>query len=291
LAEAIAGNPYANLKLQPGDIINVLSSKDVRNPTRKGIVYVFIDGEVNRPGVYELSPRSTLHDAIKIAGNITQDAYLYGLELDRESVKKRQKAALNQMLDNIQQSLLSQANGSISSALGSEQMGMRKEILAQQQAFIDKMKQVTPTGRIILNISPKNTALTSLPNLTLENGDTIHIPATPSTVDVIGQVYNPATFIYDSKETLDDYLNKAGTANKFADTSSIYVLRANGTLYSKQQSGWFNAFYTQRLYAGDAIIVPQKIDFTTFTKNLMDWTQVLANFGLGIAAINQLNRR
>jgi len=288
LEQAIAGDKDHNLELQPGDVINILSSKDIRTPARKGVVYVFIDGEVNRPGAYELEPGQTLVDAIKTAGGITPDAYLYGMELDRQSVKLRQKAALSQMLDNLQQTLLSQANNSVSAAISPDEANMQNQILTQQQVFINKLRQLKPSGRVVLSFLSDTVKVNTLPTVTLENGDTIYVPPKPNTIDVIGQVYNPATFIYSRDETVGDYLDEAGTTNNFADTSGIYVLHADGTLYSKQQSGWFSAFNSQHLYAGDAIVVPQKIQFDSLTKNLIDWTQILANFGLGVAAIQQL---
>lgn len=289
LESAIAGDPKNNLALQPGDIINVLSAKDVRSPSRKGILYVFIDGEVNRPGVYELKSGDKLLDAVAKAGGTTKDAYIYGLELDRQSVKKRQKAALMSMLDNIQQSLLAQATSAIQSIGGPATGNTMPQIVAQQQAFIEKLRQVTPSGRIVLGLKNDKVTLDKLPNMILENGDTIYIPTLPNTVDVIGQVYNPSTFAYNKHNSVGDYINQAGTTNDFADNSSIYVLHADGTLYSKQQSGWFNSFSSQKVYPGDVVVVPQDIQFSTLTTNLINWTQILANFGLGVAAIRQLN--
>ncbi len=288
LAKALESDPSNNLLLKPGDIINIVSSKDVKYPTENFPIYVFIDGEVNNPGVYQLAAGSKLLDAINAANGISNKAYLYGIELDRDSVRKKQKFELGQMLDNAQQSLLSQANNSISSSINSDSVTMKNQILAQQQAFIDKMRQLEPTGRILLNIKPDCTNLKNIPNIDLENGDSINIPPIPNTVDVIGQVYNPATFIFDDKANVNDYLDKAGTPNQFADTSSIYVLRANGTLYSKHQAGWFGVFGGASLNPGDSIVVPQKIEFDSFTKNLMDWSQILANFGLGVAAVKQI---
>jgi hypothetical protein len=43
---------------------------------------------------------------------------------------------------------------------------------------------------------------------------------------------------------------------------------------------------------GDTIVVPEKLDKTTawskFTQGAREWTQILANFGLGAAAIKTL---
>lgn len=288
LGLAIDGDSKNNIVLQPGDVINVLSSKDMVSPIQNSMINVFIDGEVATPGIYQFNSGSTIQDAIEAAGGITNDAYLYGIDFDRETVKKQQTAALNQMLDNVQQSLLSQAANSASQVNANGTSSTTQVVLAQQQAFIDKLRTLKPTGRVVLGLSPNKVTLADLPKVKLENGDAIHIPARTNTINVLGQVYNPATFIYNEKKSVGDYIDMAGTPNSFADTSSIYVLHADGTLYSKQQAGWFGAFNSLKIYPGDAIVVPQSIQFMTLQQNLINWTQILANFGLGIAAINQL---
>lgn len=285
LALALQGDPSNNLVLQAGDVINILSSKDVVSPARKGRLYILIDGEVNRPGVFELKPGSTLLDAISTAHGITSDAYLYGLILSRETVKKQQKASLNQMLDSMQQALLGQAattSAQMSAGGAGATTGM---VVSQQQALIDQLRQLKPTGRIVLGLNPGEITLNDLPNVKLENGDAIHIPPTPSTISVVGQVYNQATFIYSPHKSVEDYINMAGTTNDFADTSSIYVLHADGTLYSQQQAGWYGVFSQRKIYPGDAIVVPQNIQFMTVQQNLLNWTQILSNFGMGAASI------
>ena len=41
---------------------------------------------------------------------------------------------------------------------------------------------------------------------------------------------------------------------------------------------------------GDAIFVPEEIDKTTFLQAAKDWTQVLFQFGLGIARVKAATR-
>ncbi len=284
LKKAIAGDSANNIKLKPGDIVNVLSTKDVRKSISSGAVYVFIDGEVNSPGVYELHAGQSLRDVIESAGGVSTKAYVFGLELNRNSVKKQQTAALNQMLDQAQQSILAQST-SVANITSSNQAQMQQMAVQQQLAFINKMREVKPTGRIVLNLQSGATKISDLPDFRLENGDTVYIPPMPDTVNVIGQVYNPATFIYKSDYTVGKYINLAGTENQYADTSVEYVLRADGTLYSKQQAGWFGAFSGRTLNPGDVIIVPQQAQLGGTMQNLLNWTQVLSNFGTAAAAI------
>lgn len=284
LKKAIAGDIANNIKLKPGDIVNVLSTKDVRKSISSGVVYVFIDGEVNSPGVYELHTGQTLKDVIESAGGVSTSAYMFGLELNRDSVRKQQTAALNQMLDQAQQSILAQS-ASASNVTSSDQAKMQQMAVQQQIALISKMREVKPTGRIVLNLQSASTKVSDLPDFRLENGDTIYIPPIPDTVNVIGQVYNPATFIYKPDYSVGKYINLAGTENQYADTSIEYVLRADGTLYSKQQAGWFGSFAGRTLNPGDVIIVPQEAQIGGAIQNLLNWTQILSNFGTAAAAI------
>ncbi|RTL01184.1 MAG: hypothetical protein EKK57_05325 [Proteobacteria bacterium] len=285
LRKALNKDAANDILLQPGDVIDILSSKDVRTPSSTSTVYVFIDGEVNAPGVYEMKPGGTIVDVIQKAGGISTKAYLYGTELNRESVKKKQVVILNQMLDQLQQSLLGNISNSNAGATSTTQVSIQNQVLSQQQAFIGKMRQIKPSGRVVLGVDSASVDLEHLPDIQIENGDTIYIPTRPSTVDVIGQVYNPATFMYKPNTTVNDYIKMAGTENQFADTSNEYVLRADGTLYNRQQSGWFGGFGGQTLNPGDAVIVPQQIQFGGTMQNLLNWTQILANFGTAAAAI------
>lgn len=277
LKKAIAGDPVNNLALEPGDIINVLSAKDVRTATAGGSIYVFVDGEVSSPGVYELKNGQSLHDVIESAGGISSKAYIFGMELTRDSVKRQQTASLGQMLDQAQQSLMAQASSAVSNVTSSDQGKVQSMAIQQQLAFINKMRQIKPSGRIVLNLGSGNAGLKDVPNFKLENGDTVYIPPRPDTVNVVGQVYNPATFMYKADYSVGDYIGLAGTENQFADTGSEYVLRADGTLYSKQQSGWFGGFTSRSLNPGDVVIIPQQVQVGGAVQNIMNWTQILAN--------------
>lgn len=288
LESAIAGDPSQNITLMPGDIIDILSSKDVRNPVSYHPVFVFLDGEVKRPGVYELRQGETLIDAVNKAGGLTNNSYLFGLVLQRKSVKAKQKIILNQMVNAAQQSLLSQSSSAGLNAANYGQVQIQNQILQNQQALIDKIKQVDPSGRVVLRIKNNNAKLSDLPqSFALEDGDTIYIPPRPNTVDVIGQVYNPATFDYESSLTVSDYISQAGTENDFADTSKEYVLQANGILYSRAQSGWFGGFASRKLNPGDTVIVPQQIQFGSALQELMNWTQIIANSAQAVALFNR----
>jgi hypothetical protein len=43
------------------------------------------------------------------------------------------------------------------------------------------------------------------------------------------------------------------------------------------------------MHPGDTLVVPAHINKTTFTRGLMDWSQIFSNLALGAAAINVLH--
>ena len=85
----------------------------------------------------------------------------------------------------------------------------------------------------------------------------------------------------------------AGGPTRGADASGAFVIRANGTVVSARQSGsgWLgfgsNLAGLQAL-PGDTVFVPEQMNKSTFIQDAKDWTQILANFGLGIAALQTI---
>jgi hypothetical protein len=67
-------------------------------------------------------------------------------------------------------------------------------------------------------------------------------------------------------------------------------LRADGSVVSKRQSGFFSSFNSTRLMPGDTIVVPEELDRTTVMRGLKDIAQIFYQFGLGAAAIKVLRQ-
>ncbi len=122
------------------------------------------------------------------------------------------------------------------------------------------------------------------------------MPPRPGFVTVVGAVVNNNAFLWRPGRTAGDYLKIAG-ADESADTSNMFILRADGTVSSSSDNrGWFsrNGVDAEPMQPGDALIVPNQLDFETwgraFVRNAKDWTQILANLGLGVAAINSITK-
>jgi protein involved in polysaccharide export with SLBB domain len=112
------------------------------------------------------------------------------------------------------------------------------------------------------------------------------VPERPSQVSVFGSVFNESSFLYTHDKHVGDYLSLAGGPRREADKSSIYVLRANGAVVSSRQSGFLvGSLGSVQVMPGDAIVVPEDFQRTTWTKDLKDWTQIFYQLGLGAAAL------
>jgi protein involved in polysaccharide export with SLBB domain len=166
-------------------------------------------------------------------------------------------------------------------------------MVAAEKANIDarrdalqRMKKLSPTGRIPLELAP-DAGIEQLPELALEDGDKIIIPPKPTVMYVMGAVFNENSFLYKPNKTYGNYLEQAGGVTRDADESRIYVLKADGSV-APENSSWFKLGSNRQLLPGDTIVVPEKQDKSSFTKQLRDWTQILYQFGIGVAALKVL---
>jgi protein involved in polysaccharide export with SLBB domain len=274
------------LPLSQGDVVHAFSAIDLASPIQRQAKRVRIEGEVAKPGEYVLPAGSGIVDALSAAGGITASAYVFGTEFTRESVRLTQQQNYDRALRDLQTEF--------TKATATQRATTADEATAQQARatnttrLIEQLRAVRPTGRIVLQL-PSDSG--QLPNLALEDGDRIYIPPRPSTVGVFGSVFNGGSYLYGDGKDLSDYLRLAGGPTRGADTSSTFVLRANGSVISGRQfSGWFGNSNIEdvRALPGDTIFVPEEVDKSTFIQNAKDWTQILSQFGLGVAALKTL---
>ena len=272
--------------LDAGDLVRTFSAIDAALPLQRQNKRVRIEGEVQRPGTYILPPDSSVADALKIAGGLTPDAYLFGTEFNRESVRLSQQVNFERALRDIELELSRKAT-SAGVRTADEATAQAQQQLASER-LLNRLRESRPSGRVVLQLQPGGTAL---PNLALEDGDRIFMPARPSTVGVFGSVFNAGSYLFNESRRVDDYLRMAGSPTRGADKSSIFVVRANGSVVSAQQGegGWFGVggkgIDDLVALPGDTIFVPEETNKTTFLQGAKDWTQVLYQFGLGLAAI------
>ena len=289
-------DPEHNLPLQAGDVVSIFNQTDLRLPTERQSRLVRIEGEVAAPGVYQAKPGETLRQLIQRVGGLTPQAYVFGTEFTRESVRKQQQKNLDQLVTKLEASMSSQSSAQFSN-LGGERAAQAATLLEaqkqNQQQQLARLKTLRSNGRVALEMAPSQNNLAAMPEVPLEDGDRIVVPSTPGFVAAFGAVNNENVFVHKPGRTVDDVLRIAGVTED-GELDQAFVLRADGTVVSrKDRSGWFSgSFDSLALMPGDTVVVPQKVDRETkwsfITRVVKDWTQILANLGLGIAAINTL---
>jgi protein involved in polysaccharide export with SLBB domain len=289
-------DPEHNLPLQPGDVVSIFSQADLRLPSERQSRLVRIEGEVAAPGVYQAKPGETLRQVIQRVGGLTPQAYVFGTEFTRESVRKQQQKNLDQLVAKLEASMSSQSSAQFAN-LGAERAAQTAALLEaqkqNQQQQLARLKTLRSNGRVALEMAPSQNSLGALPDVPLEDGDRIIVPSTPGFVAAFGAVNNENVFVYKPGRTVDDVLRIAGVSED-GELDQTFVLRADGTVVArKDRSGWFSgSFDSLALMPGDTVVVPQKVDRETkwsfITRVVKDWTQILANLGLGVAAINSL---
>ena len=297
-AAVLRDDPAANIELLPGDVVTVFSQKDIRVPVARQTRLVSIEGEVAAPGVYQLQPGETMRQLITRAGGFTPQAYVYGLEFTREEARARQRENLSAAIARLE--ALSATQAARDAANRRDDPGGANTAAvsnAVTQAQLTRLSRLQPNGRIALELDPQDRTLASLPDVPLDNGDRITVPARPGFVTVAGAVVNSNAFIWKPERTVGDYLRIAGL-DESAELDYTFILRADGTVTSAQDKrgvfGFGGGLQSARLYPGDAVIVPNQLDYETWgralVRNLKDWSQIFSQFGLGVAAIHSLNK-
>ena len=278
----------SNLPLLPGDVVTIFSKTDIGAPAARRPVVVSLEGEFNFAGVYQAQPKETIRQLLARVGGVTPRAYVFGTEFTRESTRREQEERLKQAIDQLEQDLQRASVTRARNVLTPEDAASLKQEADAQRALVSRLRGLRPTGRVVFNIRD-NPTIADLPDIELEDGDRIVIPQHPSQVSVLGTVFNESSFVYEARSSVGDYLKLAGGPRKQADRSSIYLLRANGSVVSAKQAGFFSsAINSEKVMPGDAIVVPEDFERTTWVRDLKDWTAILYQFGLGVAAIKIL---
>lgn len=278
-----------SIAINSGDVVRAFSAVDAALPVQRQNKRVRIEGEVVRPGDYVLPAQSSLADALNVAGGMTESAYPFGTEFMRTSVRITQQLNYDRALRDLETELARYNLGQRTTT--AEEAAAQTSRATSTTRLIERMRAVRPDGRIVLQLQPSSR---DLPMLTLEDGDRLYVPPRPTSVGVFGSVFNGGSYLFNDGRLVDDFLQLAGGPTRGADPSSIFVIRANGSVVTNRDRGsWLNrtgGLSDLRAEPGDTIFVPEELDKTTFVQHAKDWGQIVSQFGLGLAAILAITR-
>lgn len=286
--KSTAISQLSSIPVKPTDVVRVFAPGATPVQAQIQSEYVRISGEARKSGVFLLKKGETLRELIARVGGITENGYLYATQLNRESVRRQQQQKLTEIADRFERDLETNATQRMGASQDQESTGKLAAEIDQQRRIVQKLRNIKAEGRIVLDLPGLATEVKNLPDLPLQDGDSIYIPRRPSTVDVLGSVFQQNTFVYRPQRTVNDYVMQAGGVTITADKSEMYVIRADGTAQSGQSTGWFSGIGGRDVNPGDTVVVPEKIDRSTFMQSLKEWTAIFYQFGLGAAGLKVL---
>jgi polysaccharide biosynthesis/export protein len=296
LAKAvIQRDPSQDLQLLPGDVVTVFSKADIRVPNARQTKFVILEGEFEASGKYSVLPGETLRQLLVRAGGLSPDAYLFASDFTRESVRRIQQQSLLEYADALESQIAATSSASAASALTDRDAAAAQSAAAAARAAVAGLRRAQPTGRIVLNLKPDSEGIASIPDIELQDGDRFIVPRVPATVAVQGQVYSANAFLYKNGMRVKDYLRLAGGPDRIADKKRAYILRADGSVVSRQSSNLGhralfvdNDFDSLAMYPGDTIIMPPVLEKGATMRMILDISTIVQGFGLGAAAVSVL---
>ncbi len=233
---------------------------------------VEIRGQVNSPGIYEVDSTSTLEELYRIAGGLKPTAFSKGVFFSRDSIKERERTALNSARSVLYESIFSTSNLTGQNQSSEDISGLLK---------LSETLEVS--GRISGNFDENSEVVK---NFFLEENDYVFVPSQPTTVTVFGEVLNPITTSFQYDLSISDYIELAGGYSKSADKKSIYVIKANGESFPLNSGLFQKEIYIE---PGDTIIVPRDIDRIGALPLVSIATKIISDLTFAAAALNALS--
>jgi protein involved in polysaccharide export with SLBB domain len=280
-------DPSQDLELQPHDVITIFSQADIRVPQSQQTKLVRIEGEVQHAGIYSAEPGETLRHLVERAGGLTPNAYLFGSELTRESARIVQQQRLDDYVTQLELTTDRAGAASAAGAITAVDQAANAASLSATQLLLNRLRQLRASGRVVLPLAPNAAGVGSLPDLPVEDGDRFIVPPRPSSVNVVGAVYEQSTFLFDSQRRVYGYLKEAGGANRDADKDHSFVIQADGSVLSRASAKtfWGNEFDQARIHPGDTIVVPEKTYRGNGLRTLLNFSQLFSSIALGAGAL------
>jgi protein involved in polysaccharide export with SLBB domain len=281
-------DPTQDIELKPGDVVTVFSEADIRVPVAQQTKLVTLQGEFAHSGVYSVKPGETLRDLVGRAGGLTPQADLYGSEFTRESTRAIQQARIDEYIQSLN---LDIERGTLqleaAPAASPADLASSAAAVGSERQLLATLGQIRATGRVVLQFKPESSGLESIPPIALEDGDQFNVPPVPSTINVVGAVYDQNAFLFADGRRVAAYLHQAGGPNKNADRKHEFVIRADGEVVSHDMTKglWGNEFDDLAMNPGDTIVIPEKTLKPSLLRGVLDWSQFFSQFALGAAAL------
>ena len=208
--------------LKPYDVVHVRRSPGYVMPKN-----ITVTGEVNYEGAFTLERKNLrLTDAIKMAGGVTDDAYIKGARLIRQ-MNDEERIRKEAVLKNLRNTL------------------EHKDSIAWEKMEMDS---IYPIG---IDLEKALAEPGGQYDIVLRENDRIDIPEYNGTVTISGDVQFPNTVTYVEGKSIKWYIENAGGYSESAKKKKTFIVYQNG-LMDKAKGA--------EVEPGSEIIVPSKKD-------------------------------
>lgn len=277
LAAVMRGDESADLRLRPFDFLNV---KEV--PEWSEQEQVTLLGEVRFPGIYPIQRGETLRSVLERAGGLSTMAFPGGSVFTRKELREREQQQVDRLGERLQTDLAATALQATAA-----NQGQAGQALAVGQSLLTQLKTTKAVGRLVIDL---DSVLASPPgsasDVVLRDGDQLIIPKQKQEVTVIGEVQTMTSHFYRENLTRDDYIGLSGGLTRKADKGRIYVVRADGSVVSSENSGWFRRSGQVAMRPGDTIVAPLDTERLPPLPLWQAVTGILYNLAIAAAAVN-----
>jgi protein involved in polysaccharide export with SLBB domain len=278
---------YFNLRtLLQGDVSQDIElralDRVVVSTELKLVETVTIAGEIKRPGNYTITRGERLSSLIRRAGGFTADAYPKAAVFTRDTIRLAEKEELDTVLKMQQQMILQESAAYGAAGLSEADAAQQRAAAAQRQQYLTLAAQQVPLGRMAIHLAEPEKMENTPDDIPLMTLDSLTIPKRPSSVLVIGSVYNQSAFLHKANQNFQYYLARAGGPTPDADESGIYLLRADGSA----ETSWLKM---KKVEPGDTIVVPMstaaKYMVVPLTKDI---ATIIGQFALALGVFIRL---
>jgi protein involved in polysaccharide export with SLBB domain len=294
LGKALTGDPQQNMELQPDDVLIVRGIVDWLEATDR---FIALQGEVKFPGVYSITKGERLSSVIARAGGYSDKAYLRGAKFTRKSVQESQQRRMDEVIARSEKDILQKQGELAALSASKEELEATKAALEGLMKGLERLKTVRAEGRVVIHLASLDDLRKSPYDLELQGGDSLEIPQTPSVVSVMGEVYNQTTLVYLPAKNVGFYLKKSGGPTRDAEEDEMYLIKADGSVMSRQQStagihwdedqrSWtFGGFMSSSMDPGDTLVVPQRLERIAWMRDIKDITTIISQIALTAGVI------
>ena len=275
LEAALAGDSEANILLEPHDFVTIKRIADWTTDAT-----VSLGGELVFPGRYPIEKGETLRELVERAGGTTEEAFLRGAVFVRAGLREKERKRFEEMAKRLELDL---ANRRVIDEESASSAGAEEALL---KSLTEKVKGMEGQGRLVVDL--ESVLSGQAEDIVLLDGDELFIPKPPQEVTVIGEVFRPTSHLHQGETRIEDYINLSGGFTAKADSGRIYVVRADGSVWSTSGgSSWFRRM-SMEVKAGDTVVVPLDVDSLSSISMWSDISQIVYQLAVSAASIKTL---